>query len=83
MYIYDNIDTGCREFYSHGHLVIYFTEEQIDNLINNGYYFGAHDPVREMFQKQCKSYGLFSEGQSWGSESDKPIDPLATQLWEN
>ena len=76
MFIYDNPDTGLREFYRHGHLVIYFDPSEI------GRHTSSH-PLRWMYERDCDNLGPFMEGKGHGDERDMPEDPLATQLYED
>lgn len=74
--VYDNPDTGCREIFVHGHLVTYFTEQE---LTFPDYYF-RRTPVQEQFLALAQSMGEYREGQVQGSTDHMPVDPLATTL---
>lgn len=83
MYIYDNPDTNCRELYSHGHLIVYFVEAQVEYAVRHGYINDHYDPVRIMYEKEVIRHGRFREGAEYGDTKDKPDDPLATQIYED
>jgi hypothetical protein len=75
--VYDNPDTGCREIYVHGHLVTYYTEQELN--FGKGYYF-RRTPVQEQFMNYAQRFGDFREGAVHGEAEHMPADPLATTL---
>jgi hypothetical protein len=77
--VHDNPDTGCREIYAFGHLVTYYTEQE---LTFPAYYF-RRTPVQEQFMAYAQSFGEFREGfthDDGGQIKHMPADPLATTL---
>jgi hypothetical protein len=71
--VYDNPDTGCREIYVHGHLVTYYTEEDLTRVV-------SVSPIQEQFYTYAKSFGPYREGTAYDDPHHLPVDPLATEL---
>lgn len=93
VWVYDNPDTGMREVFKHGHLLIHFPEVAFAKWPDpnhpkdstRGEYLwwpsGENRWVQEMYLDDMRSLGPFDEGAEYGDRIHRPYDPLATELW--
>lgn len=71
--VYDNPDTGCREIYVHGHLVTYYSEKEIEYILDGR---DGGTALQVQFSSYAESFGPYSEGQTFDDPTHLPADPL-------
>lgn len=72
--VYDNPDTNCREIYVHGHLVTYYTEDEL----NKPWYL---TPVQQQFLDYALKFGPYNECQTFDDPTHLPVESLATEIF--